>query len=29
MTENRNEGKEPILLLIEKKIQKYTHEDFT
>lgn len=29
MPENRNEGKEPLWLLIEKQIQKYTDEDFT
>jgi len=29
MQENRNEGKEPLWMLIEKQIQKYTDEDFT
>jgi hypothetical protein len=29
MPENRNEGKEPLWMLIEKQIQKYTDEDFT
>jgi len=29
MPENRNKGKQPLWLLIEKEIQKYTHEDFT
>jgi len=28
MPENRNEGKEPLWMLIEKQIQKYTDEDF-
>ena len=28
MTENHNEGKEPLWMLIEKQIQKYTDEDF-
>jgi len=29
MQENRNEGKEPLWMLIEKQIQKYTDEDFS
>jgi hypothetical protein len=29
MPENHNEGKEPLWMLIEKQIQKYTDEDFT
>ena len=29
MPENRNKGKQPLWLLMEKEIQKYTHEDFT
>ncbi len=29
MPENRNDGKEPLWMLIEKQIQKYTDEDFT
>ena len=29
MPENRKEGKEPLWMLIEKQIQKYTDEDFT
>ena len=29
MPENRNEGKEPLWMLIEKQIQKHTDEDFT
>jgi hypothetical protein len=29
MLENRNEGKEPLWMLIEKQIQKYADEDFT
>ena len=29
MSENRNEGKDPLWMLIEKQIQKYTDEDFT
>ena len=29
MQENRNKGKQPLWLLIEKQIQKYTDEDFT
>jgi hypothetical protein len=29
MPENRNEGKEPLWMLIEKQIEKYTGEDFT
>jgi hypothetical protein len=29
MPENRNEGKKPLWMLIEKQIQKYTDEDFT
>ena len=29
MPENRNKGKEPLWMLIEKQIQKYTDEDFT
>ena len=29
MPENRNEGKEPLWMLIEKQIQKYTDADFT
>ena len=29
MPKNRNEGKEPLWMLIEKQIQKYTDEDFT
>jgi hypothetical protein len=29
MPENRNEGKEPLWMLMEKQIQKYTDEDFT
>jgi len=29
MPENRNEGKEPLWVLIERQIQKYTDEDFT
>jgi len=29
MPENRIEGKEPLWMLIEKQIQKYTDEDFS
>ena len=29
MSENRNEGKDPLWMLIEKQIQQYTDEDFT